>query len=408
MYETKILKAEDPHALSLVSEALQAGKVVAVPTETVYGLAADIRNEEALAEIFKVKSRPADNPLIVHVGSVEAVEKCIRKDALTENVRALFSHFSPGPLSIVLPKADYISDLVSASLSTVAIRIPAHNIFLSLLKDNDLALAAPSANLSGLPSPTTAIQCYDDLNTKIPYILDGGPCSIGIESSVIRLDEFNKVLQILRPGDISAESLIDFLNSLSSADNKPWTVDKLYQKNFSDCESVASPGMKYRHYSPQTPVFTYKVLKNKVNIINDLTKIYSFVIEKNFLEKIYSLLNLNKKTLKFSVICFSFQKELIIKSLNLLYKTAKIAFSFDLYEINCDSYFSQHLKLLDGRFMNTDLLDRSLLSAATFELFSSFRFLDKFSYDFIMAVDLGELKFSDAYQNRLLKAVYKK
>lgn len=262
MYNTRIV---DESALNEVIEALQKGELVAVPTETVYGLAADITQEEALKNIFKVKGRPSDNPLIVHLASIEEVPKYVKSFPLL--AKRLFERFSPGPLTLVLEKREGLSDLVSAGLPTIALRIPAHPLFSKLLKKGNLALAAPSANLSGFPSPTSAKHCYQDLQGKIPFILEGGSSEIGIESTVVRLNA--PYLELLRPGHISSTDLENFLKQYVQEEQEVWSFKNLVTQKLKGDETPASPGMKYRHYAPKAEVSPY-ALETKEIVLEGL------------------------------------------------------------------------------------------------------------------------------------------
>jgi len=219
-------------------ERLKQGDVVAIPTETVYGLAADARTDEAVAKIFAAKGRPSDNPLIVHIGDITQVDQLVTE--VTPDARVLMEHFWPGPLTVILRSAGTVSNLVSAGLSTVAIRMPAHPLTLSLLKESDIPLAAPSANLSGKPSPTRASHVEVDLAGKELGILDGGACDIGLESTVI--DMTTEVPTILRPGGVSRAAIESVLGCIvriaTGATDQP-----------------KAPGMKYAHYAPDAKVY---------------------------------------------------------------------------------------------------------------------------------------------------------
>ncbi|MBQ8150360.1 MAG: threonylcarbamoyl-AMP synthase, partial [Clostridia bacterium] len=179
--ETLLLSPTEEN-LALAARALREGQLVGMPTETVYGLGADALNEEAVRAIFAAKGRPADNPLIVHVPSIEAAEPLCHID---ERARRVMDHFCPGPLTLLLPKKPLIPQVVNAGLPSVAIRIPSHPVARKLLELSGVPVAAPSANTSGKPSPTTAPQVMDDLSGKLHSIVDGGSCEVGLESTVI-------------------------------------------------------------------------------------------------------------------------------------------------------------------------------------------------------------------------------
>ena len=255
------------------AEVLREGKLVAFPTETVYGLGANAYLDDAVAEIYRVKGRPQDNPLIVHLVDLKDLDSVAKN--IPDEAIALFNHFSPGPLTLILPRADAIPERVSAGLDTVAVRFPEHELARRLLHLAGCPVVAPSANLSGLPSPTRAEHVLRDLEGKIPYIIDGGPCRIGVESTVLDLSGNQAV--ILRPGLISQESLSEFLglkvllsSELASADELP-----------------KAPGMKYRHYAPKAKV---KLLNNLDRVlasieINENNSLIAFFISASLLDR---------------------------------------------------------------------------------------------------------------------------
>ena len=194
-FSTEVQPADDPGVLGQAVELLGQGQLVALPTETVYGLAADARSPGAVARIFEAKGRPAGNPLIVHIDSVEMAEGCVA--ARPRAAAQLAGAFWPGPLSLVLPKADSIPDIVTAGGKTVAVRCPAHPVFRAVLAKCGFPLAAPSANRSNRVSPTRAEHVVDQLGGRIPLVLDGGACDLGIESTV--LDLTGDTPTLLRP-----------------------------------------------------------------------------------------------------------------------------------------------------------------------------------------------------------------
>jgi L-threonylcarbamoyladenylate synthase len=240
--ETKILHA-NPLLLSKdlqdVVAVLKSGQIAAIPTETVYGLAADLYNERAVQEIFNVKGRPIDNPMIAHIGSLSQLKKLI--DEPGELFYHLAMRFWPGPLTLIGKRAAGVPDSVTAGLSTIAVRMPSHPGALQILREFG-ALAAPSANLSGRPSPTSAADVLEDFNGLIPLVVDGEASSFGIESTVLSLVGERPVL--LRPGAIGREILEEFLGmTLGSVGNG---------------DAVLSPGMKYRHYAPKAKIHLVK------------------------------------------------------------------------------------------------------------------------------------------------------
>ncbi len=224
--------------LKQLAAALRAGELVAIPTETVYGLAAHALDEQACRRIFEVKGRPLLDPLIVHV---TGLEQALKLGALTEHAARLIEHFWPGPLTLVVRKHACVPDLVTAGRPTVALRSPAHPLARRLLQFCDFPLAAPSANPFGYISPTTARHVAESLGTRIPYILDGGPCSIGVESTIVELT--GPLPRLLRPGSITSTQLEAALGCPVVAPSKP-----------EGPQEIEAPGMLARHYSPRTPL----------------------------------------------------------------------------------------------------------------------------------------------------------
>ena len=218
---------------------LQQGEVVAFPTETVYGLGADATSDEAVAKIFAAKGRPGDNPLIVHIGTLEQIHQVV--SVMTDRAKRLMEAFWPGALTIILPKQAGISRGVTVGLSTVGVRLPSHPVALALLKAVNLPIAAPSANVSGRPSPTTAAHVADDLKGKIAGIVNGGRTEVGLESTVIDCSVDPPV--ILRPGGVTKEEIEAVIGPVQVA--LPAEEADLAPK---------SPGMKYRHYAPDAPM----------------------------------------------------------------------------------------------------------------------------------------------------------
>ena len=234
-------------AIRKAAEYIRAGELVGIPTETVYGLAGSALYAEAAGKIYAAKGRPSDNPLIVHVAEPGDAERIAHTSSL---YYALAGKYMPGPLTIILPKRDIIPDAVSGGLQTVAIRCPAHPAARELIRVSGHPIAAPSANSSGKPSPTTAAHVYEDLQGKIPLILDGGPCSIGVESTVIALDPDGSGCMILRPGAVTEERLAEVCGSVKVAEavTDPGKAG----------DKPQSPGMKYKHYSPKCRVVLVK------------------------------------------------------------------------------------------------------------------------------------------------------
>lgn len=222
------------------AELLQQNEIVAFPTETVYGLGANALSNEAVEKIFQAKGRPSDNPLIVHISERKEVERF--GENIPEKAEKLMEAFWPGPLTIILnTKPGIISEKTTAGLSTVGIRMPNHPVALALIKASGLPIAAPSANLSGKPSPTSFSHVYQDMNGKIAGIVDGGETGVGVESTVI--DCTGEIPIILRPGGITKEEIETIVG--------PVDMDIQIKE---EVENPRSPGMKYKHYSPNVPM----------------------------------------------------------------------------------------------------------------------------------------------------------
>ncbi len=237
--------------LDLAASLLLDGQLVAFPTETVYGLGAVSTNIDAVKSIFVAKGRPSDNPLIVHVADLDGARTVAK--VIDERAEKLFKTFSPGPLTIILPKRDEVPYEVTAGLETVGVRIPNHPLTLQLLKKVGIGIAAPSANTSSRVSPSRAKDVLEDMDGKIPMILDGGSCSVGIESTV--LDLTKEVPTILRPGAITEEMLLAVLPQV---------------KTFKGEIKVAeAPGMKYKHYAPTVPCYLVKSVEGAEKFIKD-------------------------------------------------------------------------------------------------------------------------------------------
>ena len=242
---TEYLKIEsdaDAEKLSRVGECLRKGGLCAMPTETVYGLAADALNETAVRRIFAAKGRPQDNPLIVHIADLAQLPPLVQH--VPDAAYALAAAYWPGPLTIILPKADCIPDAVSCGLPTVAVRMPSHPVARAMIRAAGVPLAAPSANTSGKPSPTTAQHVLHDMDGKIDMIVDGGRSDVGVESTVVTL--CTEPPRLLRPGGITLAQLRAVLGDVD--------VDKAVLGELEQNEQPSSPGMKYKHYSPDADV----------------------------------------------------------------------------------------------------------------------------------------------------------
>ncbi|MGN1098464.1 MAG: L-threonylcarbamoyladenylate synthase, partial [Clostridia bacterium] len=227
----------DKNLIAQAAEVIKNGGLVAFPTETVYGLGADTFNPRAIAGIYRAKNRPMDNPLISHICSME--QAYTLAEDIPEAAKRVMEHFWGGPLTVILKRKNTVPPEVSAGLDTVSIRFPSHSIAYELIKQSGTAIAAPSANLSGSPSPTTAKHCIDDMLGRVDMIIDGGDSLIGLESTVV--DMSGEVPTILRPGAITAEEIAEVAGQC------------IYGGNYSNAPRC--PGMKYTHYSPKADVY---------------------------------------------------------------------------------------------------------------------------------------------------------
>ena len=239
---TQYLSAEDPTTPQIAAEIIKKGELVAIPTETVYGLGADGLNPGAVAKIFAAKGRPQDNPLILHIADAKDMEKFCH--SIPESARALAEKFWPGPLTMVLPAKDIVPKCTTAGLPTVAVRCPDCEITRQIIRKAGVPVAAPSANISGKPSTTTAAHVYHDHNGKIPLIVDGGPCRVGVESTIIDLTDEKP--RLLRPGGITVEAMSQIVGEI--------VIDNAVTGSIDKDTVVKAPGMKYRHYAPECSV----------------------------------------------------------------------------------------------------------------------------------------------------------
>lgn len=232
-----------PEAVERAARLIRAGEVVGFPTETVYGLGADALNTAAVEKIFVAKGRPGDNPLIVHIAEREELDGLIAGEVCAE-ARALMDAYWPGPLTLIFPRGRNVPLRVTANLETVAVRMPAHPVARALIRAAGVPIAAPSANRSGRPSPTTASDVLEDMDGRVPLILDGGACQVGLESTVVDLT--GGVARVLRPGGITRNQIEAVLHACE--------VDRAVLNPLGEGEKPRSPGMKYRHYAPRGEV----------------------------------------------------------------------------------------------------------------------------------------------------------
>ncbi len=277
---------KDSQAVKTACEILKQGGLVAIPTETVYGLAANAFDEDAVANIFKAKGRPQDNPLIVHVSDYEMLRQVAKE--LPEKAMELGEKFWPGPLTMVLPRGEKVPASVSAGLNTVAVRMPSNEVAREIIAKSGLPLAAPSANLSGSPSPTTAEHVLFDLDGKIDAVVVSQRADVGVESTVVTL--CTNPPRLLRPGGVTVEQLREILPDI--------VVDKAVLAEPEKGKPVASPGMKYKHYSPKAKV---------VMLDGDIDKFADYVNQKAG-DGVFALVYEGEESL-FSVPTLSFGKK---------------------------------------------------------------------------------------------------
>lgn len=244
--------------LEKVIDIIKSDGLVLVPTETVYGIAANAFSDEACKKIFIAKGRPQDNPLIVHVSDKEMLKGLVKDISEIEN--KLIDYFMPGPFTLILEKNNLICETVSAHNDTVGIRMPNNSIIHEIIKNSQIPLAAPSANISGRPSGTCIEDIFDELRESVDCIIDGGKCKIGIESTVVKV--IDGIPTILRPGFITQQDI-------KRAVGRAVLSDNLF-KTIKEDESPESPGMKYKHYAPRTKCVLVEYGENQINEINEL------------------------------------------------------------------------------------------------------------------------------------------
>jgi L-threonylcarbamoyladenylate synthase len=353
MYNTEVIKIDDglikDHSINKITETtaiekaaqlLLNNEVVAFPTETVYGLGANALEKQAVLKIFEAKGRPTDNPLIAHISDKNQLPVLIEGD-VPEIAEKLINKFWPGPLTLIFNKSMRMPQVTTAGLNTVAVRMPSHPVALALISKVNLPLAAPSANSSGFPSPTRAQHVYNDLNGKIPLIVDGGISNIGVESTVIEIEE--NTVNILRPGGITRKMISE-------------VIGDSYQVKLANSAEVnrpKSPGMKYKHYAPNTPLWIFK---------ND-----------NSLEELLSKYNINNK------------ETLVILS-------------------------SETLNEIDKGFVKTNIKNMGTINNLEYiakNLFNLLREVDQKDYELVLIEEVPNRDIGEAVMNRLKKAAIK-
>jgi len=250
MLNTKLL-SDTTENIELAAKLIADGKLVAFPTETVYGLGADALNAEAVGKVYEAKGRPSDNPMIVHIASKEDFLRLTPR--ITEDMEKLMEAFWPGPLTMIVPRKDVIPDTTTGGLDTVGIRLPDNLVALELISKSGCPIAAPSANLSGKPSPTSAQHVVDDLDGRVDAILCSKDCQVGIESTVI--DMTGDAPMILRPGIITKSDFEEVLGKTVLLDP---TLNQRPEERGDEAFAPKSPGMKYKHYAPNAPMIVFE------------------------------------------------------------------------------------------------------------------------------------------------------
>lgn len=370
IYDTKLISSKDEEGLKDATKALSEGKVVGFPTETVYGLGADALNAEAVKGIFEAKGRPGDNPLIVHIWDKSQIDDLVSE--VTPAAQALIDAFMPGPITVIMKKKDVIPSEVTAGLNTVGIRMPSHPLCNKFLKLCGCPVAAPSANLSGSPSPTTALHVMNDMDGYVYAVVDGGPSDVGLESTVV--DAMGEIPVILRPGAVTSAMIDEALKTHSE-----------YAGALAKGQVPASPGMKYRHYAPGCDVKIITLPETVTDIdphaedLTDEQKQKLFAIASPFILEAQKILKENPAA-RIGIFAGSEAKDL-----------AKMA---------GDDILSSHLNFCV--YGNTCDVE-----AASHKLFDGLRLLDRQEVDIILAAGFKGEGLEVAYMNRLSKAAGK-
>ena len=387
--KTLLIDSDDSKAIKDAAEHLKNGEVIGFPTETVYGLGCDARNGEAVKKVFEAKGRPADNPLICHIGDKSQIGDIVSE--ITPLAQKLIDAFMPGPITIVMKKADSISDQTTAGLDTVGVRMPSHPVANKFLKACGVPVAAPSANLSGRPSPTGARSVLEDMDGYIYAVIDGGDSEYGLESTVV--DCTGKDPVILRPGAVTKADIDAVLNG----------SEAVMSGSLADKETPRSPGMKYRHYAPYAQVEIMKMPEGTKIEGDDAAgsdgkiKKTSFTVE-----------DLKKLTDDEAKELVNIASPFILRSREILASNpfARIGLYCGeeikaVYEKLNDEILSAHTEFcVYGKTVD--------VSCASHGLFEGLRFLDVQEVDVILAQGFDGEGLSVAYMNRLSKAAGKK
>lgn len=360
------ISEEDMEKLNEAGEILRNGGLVAFPTETVYGLGGNALLKKASKDIYAAKGRPSDNPLIVHISDMDELPQLV--ETVPEMAAKLADSFWPGPLTMVMRKSDIVPYETTGGLDTVAVRMPEHKVANMLIKLSGVPVAAPSANISGRPSPTTAAHCIEDLSGRIEAIVDGGASSIGVESTIVDLSGEDPVL--LRPGAVTLEMLRACLS-------RDVLLDPALEKPLDKDIRPKAPGMKYRHYAPKAPMIIIQT-EYKEDLLDqekDLTELTDCAI-KNIEEKCF-------EGLKTGIICSDETKEIY------------------MHEI-----YNKEGRLYKYRNTIEIMSAGSRMDEITIahNLFAVLRDMDEKSVDFIVAEGISQKKLGYAIMNRMKKA----
>ena len=331
-YQTKILRITGlenfSEQLQEAADLIKNNEILSFPTETVYGLGANALSETAVKKIFQAKGRPSDNPIIIHVSSIEMFERLIDLSYFDERIKKLQHSFWPGPLTLIIKKSNIVPYVTTGGLETVAIRMPSNKIALMLIKLSNLPIAAPSANLSGKPSPTTAQDVYEDMKGRIPLIIDGGDTEIGLESTVLDVSDPTSTPIILRPGKITKQQI----ESCLGYEIMVFDSSKL-QKEVNQTQ-VKSPGMKYRHYAPNAELTVVPDLEAFLLKYREITVKYfkiGAIIHKKYSEV---LLENNIHLVDSYTFFYTDQEELGSKLFQKLREMDKLGVDFILVQFN--------------------------------------------------------------------------
>ncbi len=384
--KTIVYDSFDDEGIRDAAEHLREGEVVGFPTETVYGLGANALSENAVAEIFKAKGRPGDNPLIVHISDKSQINELVSE--ITPLAQKLIDAFMPGPVTVIMKKSKIIPDNVTAGLDTVGIRMPVNPVAQKFLSYCKCPVAAPSANLSGSPSPTKVSHVFKDMNKYIYAIIDGGESDYGLESTVI--DATGEIPVILRPGAVTQSQVDEVCNVKTES-----------QLSLNEGETPKAPGMKYRHYAPKAEV-----------LIMDFPQSLSLTGDEDTL----SIKNAEEKTeeIDFESLSDEEREELFSIAKPYLLKTKEILALNPLSRVGL--FCGEEVRILFEKLGDNVLLSHTNffvygkscdVSAASHGLFDGLRTLDLQEVDYILASGFGGAGLSKAYMNRLSKAAVK-